>query len=408
MSEAQGQPLSKIWKPTDPSQPELQLEAVKKAKILFQLGAITWKLSQLRFDKIGSLFEENESFELKECLSRGHMLHDRHMLSMPRGPFDSEAEFYDSLVSAFSEHVEVLRMLPKCFVAPIPTASEYPSTAQCHKAVDLWNDFVILGEKIETADNRLDYVIVADTLRDILRTLKLPVVNPGTFPLHHPDLSVNNIFVDEDCNITCLIDWAFTSSIPEAMLLTMPGFPQYRDELSPELQMPFIDGFIAAIPELTDHKSIQKYRNALELGQVTWKLSRLLSFDSTRDYNLFATVWQFARGADQDMGQYFLQQRRLPHYIELYDEYLQEDNAISEVEKVEKEEKDYFRKDHFRKTIAMKLTLVSNWKRQYNETQLPILRNDLFVASTELWKWIDLFVQDWQEMFDVSTPEIST
>ncbi|KAJ5987968.1 hypothetical protein N7481_003178 [Penicillium waksmanii] len=401
MSEAPGRPLSKVWKAFDAFQP--CLETAKKAKILSQLGAISWKLSQLRFDKIGSLFEEAGSFELKECLSRGHMLHGRYLLEIPRGPFVSETEFYDSLVSALSEHAEGLQISPNCFVAPIPTPGEYQSSTQCKKAVNLWNDFVTVGNKIDTANNRVDYVVVADALRDILRTLELPAVNPGTFPLHHPDLSVNNIFVDDDCNITCLIDWGFASSIPEAMLLTMPGLPQYGDELCSELQTPFIDGFIAAIPESTDQKLFQKYRESLELGQVAWALSRLLSLDSIRDYNLFATVWQFARGSGQDMGQYFLQQRCLPHYINLYNEVQEEDPPIL---KIEEEEKDYFRDRDFRKTIAMKLTLVSDWKRQYAASQEPSLRENLFVASPELWKWVHLFVQDWEEMLDMSIPKI--
>lgn len=75
MSEAPGWPLSKVWKPAGSSQP--CLETPIKAKIVSQIGRITWKLSQLRFDKIGSLYEENDSFITKECLSRGHIMHER-------------------------------------------------------------------------------------------------------------------------------------------------------------------------------------------------------------------------------------------------------------------------------------------------------------------------------------------
>ena len=106
MSKAPSWPLSKVWKLAGSPQPDL--ETTSKAKILFQLGGITWKLSQLRFDKIGSLFEEAVSFEIKECLSRGHMLYERYLLQIPRGPFVSEKEFYDSLISAFSGQAEIL------------------------------------------------------------------------------------------------------------------------------------------------------------------------------------------------------------------------------------------------------------------------------------------------------------
>ena len=32
------------------------------------------------------------------------------------------------------------------------------------------------------------------------------------FVLHRPDLSVNSIYIDEDFNITCIIDWAYSSA----------------------------------------------------------------------------------------------------------------------------------------------------------------------------------------------------
>ncbi|KAJ6151673.1 hypothetical protein N7470_006801 [Penicillium chermesinum] len=261
MSEALGQPLSKAWRPA--SSPQPSLETPSKAKVLSQLGRITWNLAQLRFDKIGSLFEENESFNIKECLSRGHMMHERFSLSIPRGPFTSKDEFYDSLISAFSEHAEVLPLSHHCFIAPVPSQGEYPCKLQYENAVNLWNDFVTVGGKIDSADNRLDYIITGDALREIIQKLELPASNPETFPLYHPDLSVNNIYVDDDYNITCIIDWAFASSIPESMLLTAPGLPQYRDEISLELQVSFIDGFIAAIPGPTEGEVVRRYRKSL-------------------------------------------------------------------------------------------------------------------------------------------------
>ncbi|KAJ5135652.1 Aminoglycoside phosphotransferase [Penicillium bovifimosum] len=391
MSEAPGWPLSRIWGSTSSSQPDL--DAVNKAKILSQLGGITWKLSQLRFDKIGSLFEENESFEIQECLSRGHMLHSRYSLEIPRGPFDSQAEFYDSLISAFSEHAEILPLSHHCFVAPVPSRDDYQSHMQYRSAVDLWDQFVTIGNKTNTSDNRLDYMITGDALRDIVRKLELPAVNTETFPLCHADLSVNNIYVDDDYNITCIIDWAFASSVPETMILEPPGLPQYRNEISSELQMSFINGFIAAIPKSADEKKICKYREMLERGQVSWRLSRLLSFDSIDEYSLFTSLWHFAYGLEKDLGQYFLQMRGSPHYIRLYKEVQQEDQPVS---KIEKDENNYFRNKDLRKTIAKKLTLISEWKAQYTVTPSR-LRKDMFVTSPKLWKWIQQFVQEWED-----------
>ena len=391
MSEAPGWPLSKVWRSTGSPQPDL--ETLNKAKVLSQLGGLTWKLSQLRFDKIGSLFEENGSFEIKECLSRGHMLHERYSLEIPRGPFASQARFYDSLVSAFSEHAEILPLSHHCFVAPVPSRDEYQSHTQYESAVNLWSDFVTIGRKTDSSDNRLDYIIAGDALRDII--LKLPAINPETFPLCHADLSVNNIYVDDDYNITCIIDWAFASSIPETMMLETPGLPQYRDELSSELHIPFIDGFIAAVPQSVDERLIHRYREILERGQVSWRLSRLLNFDSIDDYRLLASIWYFAYGLEKDLGQYFLEMRRSPPYIRLYNEVQQEDQPLP---KIEKDENDYFRNKDLRNTIAKKLTLISEWKAQYAVNNSPRLRKDMFVTSPKLWKWIQRFVQDWEDM----------
>lgn len=91
--------------------------------------------------------------------------------------------------------------------------------------MNLWNDFVAIGCKTDSSDNRLDYKIAGDALRDIVRRLELPAESPETFPLCHADLSVNYIYVDDDYNITCIMNWAFASSIPESMVLVTPGLP---------------------------------------------------------------------------------------------------------------------------------------------------------------------------------------
>ncbi|KAJ5188407.1 hypothetical protein N7472_007421 [Penicillium cf. griseofulvum] len=131
---------------------------------------------------------------------------------------------------------------------------------------------------------------------------------------------------------------------------------------------------------LPDLKTAKKVKVPSQLGAITWKLlrlrfdkigllfeenqpfeklNRLLSFYSISDYNLFATVWKIRYSPEQDLGQYFLQQRRLPQYNQLYLEYQQEDRPLW---KIERDEKDYFRNKDFRKAIARKLALISEWK----------------------------------------------
>lgn len=52
MSKAPGFALEKTWNATS----EARLSLKHKLKVLSQLGSITWQLSQLRFNQIGSLF----------------------------------------------------------------------------------------------------------------------------------------------------------------------------------------------------------------------------------------------------------------------------------------------------------------------------------------------------------------
>ena len=184
MSEASGRPLSKAWKPVGSSEPDL--ETVNKAKVL----------SQLRFDQIGSLSKKMGPSKLRSvshvvifCIAdmiwRFHVGHSLAKQNFPTALFLHSR----SMWRVCSYHIIA-------FVAPVSSRDEYESNLQYRSAVDLWNDFVTIGCKIDTSENRLDYIIAANALRDIVRKLELPAINPETFPLCHADLSANNIYVD--------------------------------------------------------------------------------------------------------------------------------------------------------------------------------------------------------------------
>lgn len=230
MSKASGLPLRQFWTSMPPK---------GRAKVLHQLGSITWQLCQLRFDRIGSLFEESHDPVIKTCLTRGLLVHERLSLDLQRGPFASAAEFYRAMVSAFQEHASTLPLNPRCFFAPLPLPEEYDDDFQFQRARDRWHDFVTLGSKIDGSDNRMDYIIVGDLLAEMrskwVQDMYLDEESCG-YPLHHPDFSVNNVFVDEQYNITCIIDWAFCSSVPLSMAIMVPGLPQLWDEISEELR----------------------------------------------------------------------------------------------------------------------------------------------------------------------------
>ena len=398
MSKAYGTPLQRTWK--DSEKDELNISHEQKTKILFQLGVITWQLSRLSFDQAGSLFEEDGEFQIKPCLSRGLLLDERHSLGdINRGPFKSEKDYYEAHDSAFLEHVKYLQLDHHCFFAPIPARSEYDDYAGFRKASDWWSDFVTVQSKIDGSDNRTDYVIAKEALSEIITRW----TNKSDFPLndrrhrfsiHHPDFSVDNIFVDEGFNITCIIDWAFCSSVPLSVLLTAPGLPQSRDEVDVSLLPAFENGFRHALQKNTQRDNIETemtlYR-MLSCSRPIWLLSRILNFDSTTDYHLFKALWDsMGKNHDQGISEFFRSRQSSQQYILLRNE-LREDDQTRE--KVDRREKEYFRDDIQRLAIARKLTLVSQWSLRYHESSLTygIRRNNsnIFVADKTLWKWID-------------------
>ncbi|PCD43277.1 hypothetical protein AU210_002377 [Fusarium oxysporum f. sp. radicis-cucumerinum] len=73
------------------------------------------------------------------------------------------------------------------------------------------------------------------------------------YVLCHPDLHLGNIFVDEDFNITSIIDWSSASSSPLAELLTTPGLNGSLSPPQKSLITAFRSGFCS---DYTHFKSL--------------------------------------------------------------------------------------------------------------------------------------------------------
>src|SRR6478735_5666084 len=187
-----------------------------------QLGAIMSRLSDCHFDKIGSLLEDsNGNTFVGECLSPSLLWQHRDELEgIDRGPFDQESQYLQSLVSVFKAHAEELPLSPHSFFAPIPDPFEYPNWTSYRQAVERWRAFCPIGDKVESNKNRLSFCIAAQFLNEMVPSL---TSTDEDYVLCHPDLHLGNIFVDEDFNITSIIDWSSASSSPLAELLTTPG-----------------------------------------------------------------------------------------------------------------------------------------------------------------------------------------
>lgn len=208
------------------------------------------------------------------------------------------------------------------------------------------------------------------------------------FPLHHPDLNVNNIFVDDNCNITCIIDWAFCSSVPLPVLFMTPGLPQSRDQL----ETPLISAFEGELSRviLLNHRGgpMEAFLHKLRMVQAsrfTSLLCRLASFDSTGDFYLFHDIWQMSDQNDLDFLTFFRSKQASDHYLQLHEEMKQEDHP-SDLE----QETSYFKRDMVGLTVSRKLTLVSEWTCRYQKQDPKGLRRNgnTFVADDKLWKWV--------------------
>jgi hypothetical protein len=248
MSKAKGKTLETMWGGSDLHN---SLDSLEINKVMSQLGHITWKLAQVRFAQIGSLFLKDGSFVIGECLSKGHMQHKRYSLKgIHRLPFMSENEFYRSLMATLIKHANMLPLTHHCFAAPVPSRNDYLDKDQWHGARDRWNEFLTTGQKVDGATNRVDYIIAAHALNRLISEYASnwsKITSPPSFPLCHPDLTTNNIFVDDQYNITCIIDWAFATTVPISLLLSPPGFPQSRHKLNDRFCLGFRDGFQAAV-----------------------------------------------------------------------------------------------------------------------------------------------------------------
>lgn len=201
----------------------LPMSEAAREKVMRQLGAISGKLLETRLEKVGSIFEDDEgNYQVGECLSPSLIWQWRDSLEgIDRGPFSRDSEYLGSLISAFTPHAQELPLSPNVFFAPMPSQSEYPTFSSYRTAANRWNDFVAIGQKIENSKNRLAYCIAGQLLHRMIP--RLSVETDRGFPIIHPDLHPGNVFVDEDFNITCIIDWSSASSAPIAELLSTPG-----------------------------------------------------------------------------------------------------------------------------------------------------------------------------------------
>ncbi|KAK0120437.1 hypothetical protein ONS96_010651 [Cadophora gregata f. sp. sojae] len=356
------------------------LKRANKEKVMKQLGEIISPLLNLRFDEIGSLVEEDGEYLIKQCVSPALVWHGRDSLQdeVRRGPFRHTHDYYESQLSAFILHVKKLPLEQHAFFAPIPELGEYETLSSYRSAVSRWNHFVTVGAKIDGSKNSLDYCVAGHFLRQMIPLItQQSFATAGNFgnayPLSHPDISTSNVFLDSDFNITCVIDWAFSSTVPISTLLITPSLPHPRDEVDSTLVPAFRSNFTHHFLQGKDVKFNQEFWDSTRRA---WLFSRLVTLDSLQDYRyfkeLYMSVYELEDGVE--IPRLFKDVQRQEEFVQLAATLAEDDRSVDEIRR---DEGEYFRYSHSdREAIARKLTMVAGL-------------SEGFVADERLWDWIE-------------------
>ncbi|KAI9155781.1 hypothetical protein HJFPF1_08370 [Paramyrothecium foliicola] len=366
MSKAHGKCLSsydwlsfKLEMPLKRSNPRRLLTAEERQKIMFQLGSFAAMLSTHRFEKIGSLFEDENGYTIKQCLSPSHTCYDRDTLTIDRGPFDKESDYFLSLIEAHTMHAKKLPLDTHCFSAPLPIPDDYLTWSDYKISSDRWNDFMTVGDKISSSKNRLDYCAASQLAKEMIPSLTSGTY-PSGFPLRHFDTSINNIFVDDDMNITSMIDWAFASAVPFTEILATPGMPHSRETPEEFLVASYQSGF-------AQHS---KQGISCEDTGNLWHFQRFLSMDSAQDFTHFQALYSLAAKMEPSHFLPLLKsvQTDLSEGLTGLDTQIASSNS---------REHEYFSNKSAtdREAVARKLTVMMEL-------------NPLFVADRILWQWV--------------------
>ncbi|KAF4495878.1 kinase-like domain [Fusarium agapanthi] len=295
-SKATGSSLgSCAWSPPRYQVPGLQHRSTpmpisdhNRGKVMSQLGAFMSELSAHPFDRIGCLFRDgNTNYVVGECLSPSLTWQERDSLELDRGPFNSEHDYLASLILAFTSHAKELSPTPHTFFAPIPDMVDYESLSSYQKASRRWNDFVATGQKIEHSKNILFYCMAGQFLSEMIDDLSSD--GATGFTISHPDLHLGNIYVDENFNITSIIDWSSASTGPVSEILAAPSLGNSAAPPPVFLAASYRSGFTQ---EATRKAQDLPDGVLWKRSERMWYFTRLTRLLSKNDYQLFEKLFE--------------------------------------------------------------------------------------------------------------------
>ncbi|KAJ0415441.1 hypothetical protein BJY00DRAFT_317865 [Aspergillus carlsbadensis] len=381
MSKASGVPLSTyqwtddtISPPSNRDKSRATLSASQKWKILRQLGGIHAALSNIRFSEIGSLFmDDDDSYPtLRKCLFPSLIWNGRDGFDdtvITRGPFPESKALHTACIQALLAHVAELQMEHHLFHAPLPIVEEYDSFEEYRRATDLWNDYATVGSKVDSRTNRLGCTAAGIALVGTVPWLcerDTQTGSDGGFPLYHADLSTQNIFVDDDLNITRIIDWAL---------------PHPRDSIHyPSLLEPFFEGFIAG-NGFSGRQSTPDFSH----NDSFWEFFRLINLDALQDFYYVSQLLHSPSG--QEVHPYLTLVKRGEEFLEAAEYVLKEDEAVDQ-ESSRRDEEQYFScVGEPRYVLARHLTVMAQLNTQCSLLIRGCGGGLRFICGGEMWMW---------------------
>jgi hypothetical protein len=164
----------------------MSIPAHHKNKVASQLAKYLHELSRITFDKIGRIWCGNYVDEKPRIISfQAHgECNGRHALCSV-GPFNTSRSYFRALRQSLNKAVRVEHS----------DDEDWPKWSKACRV-----------------------------LTDAISSLVISKYERGHFPLHHLDLHYNNILLDDEFNITGILDWSAAQTVPVEQFLVSPEF----------------------------------------------------------------------------------------------------------------------------------------------------------------------------------------
>ena len=202
-----GIPLADVWRTTSWS---------AKQKLVKHIALYTAQLFRKRFDSLGNLYHAHERSD---------------------GPFDGGKSAKERLSTTF--------FVGRIVSMPLFWADGVNQVVQCgpFRSTQEWLSARLLFSRndvestLKTSDNEDDIEDAQETSQNVQNLCSLlPSIfptDPGQLPevsaLRHDDLSQHNILVDQDGNLTAVLDWECVSAVPLWKVCQVPAFLAGKD-----------------------------------------------------------------------------------------------------------------------------------------------------------------------------------